>query len=201
MGDFFNLSTDNTLGGLTPSHFTTPSQKAVKEYIDRYDDELRAFAAEPHRVILSSTNLSSYTSASNMYDVTRDLFPGGTNPDEFNERGDIILIYTVAPTAAIYLNCDNLKNYFPTSGGNTGYYCRKITIYIGNTSTNQRNVSCHLPGMSGTTVCTALTKQTTSNPTGSFTEFSFIGHRSPNFCMSILGGGSYSSIIKYTTWT
>lgn len=31
---FYNLDTDNTLGGNSPSDYHVPSQKAVKEYVD-----------------------------------------------------------------------------------------------------------------------------------------------------------------------
>ena len=35
---FFNLDTDNTLGGQNTSHYVIPSQRAVKEYIDNHDE-------------------------------------------------------------------------------------------------------------------------------------------------------------------
>lgn len=33
---FLNLSTDNTLGGNSPSDFIVPSEKAIKDYVDNH---------------------------------------------------------------------------------------------------------------------------------------------------------------------
>ena len=33
---FYNLSTDNTLGGLNPSNYIAVSQKAIKDYVDNH---------------------------------------------------------------------------------------------------------------------------------------------------------------------
>ena len=36
MTKFLNISTDNTLGGASPSDETVSSQKAIKEYVDNH---------------------------------------------------------------------------------------------------------------------------------------------------------------------
>ena len=33
---FYNLSTDNTLGGLNPSNYVAVSEKAIKDYVDNH---------------------------------------------------------------------------------------------------------------------------------------------------------------------
>ena len=62
MTKFLNISTDNTLGGNSPSDVAVSSQKAVKEYVDSQSGAAPAFAnitGQP----TDNTNLASALNA------------------------------------------------------------------------------------------------------------------------------------------
>ena len=64
MTKFLNISTDNTLGGSSPSDETVSSQKAIKAYVDsNYVKSVNNISPVNGNVTLNIPSVEAYTSA------------------------------------------------------------------------------------------------------------------------------------------
>ena len=104
MTKFLNISTDNTLGGASPSDETVSSQKAIKEYVDSHSGSgaVDSVNGQTGTVVLTASDVGAQPSGSYLTtNTTQSIDQSATKT--FNGR---VNFYGTGDSNAIYLSTD-----------------------------------------------------------------------------------------------
>lgn len=123
MTKFLNISTDNTLGGNSPSDETVSSQKAIKAYVDNNSGGLPSQTGNAGKFLTTDGTSASWATVSGSganTDLSNLTSTGKVNSATFPMPSSSYTDLTLGATGATYTATDN------------GYFFLEGTVIYGN---------------------------------------------------------------------